>query len=372
MTSTPDSAWLRIIRGDARRPSERLAGAGLWALSIGYGVALHLHLAGYHLGIARRSVLPVTVVSVGNLTVGGTGKTTASLAIARWLLSQGKRVALLSRGYRGRGERQAAVVSGGSGPLLDVEAAGDEAYLAAQKLPDLRVLAGKDRRVTGKLAVEQLGVDAIVLDDGFQYQRLQRDLDIVLVDALAPFGYDFLVPRGLLREPPEHIARADAVWLTHSDLVKEEELGRIRARVTSFAPKARIWETIHAPVRLRRLDGKEEVEPDALRGRPVCALSSLGNPRSFEQTLARLGAELVTAVRFPDHHRYRGEELYQVAQGQAAEAEWIVTTEKDAVRMPTQELGKPIWILEVELAGCTESTGLAEEMRCLLRAKNKI
>jgi tetraacyldisaccharide 4'-kinase len=192
---------------------------------------------------------------------------------------------------------------------------------------------------------------------------------VVLVDALAPFGYDSLVPRGLLREPARHLARADAVWVTHCDLVRGQDLEGILLRVGRLAPGARVWETVHAPVRLRRLEGQGERDPQELRGRRVCALSGLGNPLGFERTLERLGAVIVGRARFPDHHAYREEELREVAAGEAAGAEWIVTTEKDAVRLPGGSVGKPIWSLEVELAGKGGAPGLSEELGCLVREK---
>jgi tetraacyldisaccharide 4'-kinase len=363
-----DSWWLRVVRGEARTPGQRLAAAGLWALSVGYGLALRAHLAGYRLGVARRTRFPALVISIGNLTTGGTGKTTASLAVARWLCEQGRRVAYLSRGYRGAGEREALIVSEGFGPLLPVEAAGDEAYLVSRALPEVFVLVGKDRRRTGALALEK-GADALVLDDGFQYQRLERDLDLVLVDALIPFGYDFLLPRGLLREPPSHLARADGVWLTHSDLVRRSDLEALRARVQSLAPGARLWETAHRPVLLRGLTRDDAVAPEAVRGRRVCALSGLGNPLAFERSLERLGAQVVARVRFPDHHPYRADELREVLPAQASRAEWIVTTEKDAVRMPEGDFDKPVWALAVELAGGPGAPALSEELGWLLAAK---
>ena len=215
MTGGEDRIWQRIVRGDLHSLGDRLTAAGLRGLSVGYGLALQVHLGCYRLGLARRTRLPALVISIGNLTVGGTGKTTACLAVADYLHRQGHRVAVLSRGYRGEGEQGAHIVSHGVGPVVGVHQAGDEPYLMARALPGVSVLVGRDRRRTGALAVGQLGATAVVLDDGFQYQRLERDLDIVLVDALLPFGYDALVPRGLLREPVSHLARADAVWLTH-------------------------------------------------------------------------------------------------------------------------------------------------------------
>jgi tetraacyldisaccharide 4'-kinase len=362
MTGAADHSWLRIVRGDLRHPTDRLAAAGLRALSWGYGAALRAHLAGYRLGLARRTRLPALVVSIGNLTVGGTGKTTSCLAVASWLRDQGRRAAVLSRGYRGSAEGTALVVSTGEGPLTGVEAAGDEPYLMAQSLPGVSVLVGRDRRRTGAMAVDTLGADTIVLDDGFQYQRLVRDLDIVLVDALAPFGYDALIPRGLLREPVSHLARANAIWLTHCDLVDREARTAIRARVGGAAPGGRVWETVHAPVGLQRLGSGERLAPAALRGRRVCGLSSLGNPVAFERSLIMLGAELAATVRFPDHHRYSPEEVREVCR---AEGEWIVTTRKDAARLPQEALTKPAWVLEIALAAAPEATSAAEEFAWL-------
>lgn len=389
MISSPKGLWERVVRGEPTAPAERLAAAGLWVLSVGYGLALKAHLTAYRLGLARRTRFPVPVISVGNLTVGGTGKTTAALAVARWLQEQGRRVAYLSRGYRGHGENRALIVSEGLGPLLPVTAAGDEPYMVARLLPEVFVLVGKDRRRTGALALEKLGADAIVLDDGFQYQRLARDVDLVLVDALMPFGYHcteaamaaaepsgsaskrsaYLLPRGLLREPPANLTRADGVWLTHSDLVRRDDLEALRARVQSLAPRSRVWEAAHIPVRLRQLGTDDEVEPEQLSGQLVCALSSLGNPVAFERSLEKVGAEVVTRLRFPDHYPYRADELREALRAQPVEARWVVTTEKDAVRIPQEALVRPVWALRVELAGRPGGPTLSEELTCLLREK---
>lgn len=364
-----ERAWQRIVRGEINSRGDRLTAAGLRALSGMYGLALRAHLGAYRWGLARRTRLAARVISLGNLTVGGTGKTTSCVAVARYLRQQGERVAVLSRGYRGQGEGGARIVSRGAGPIVSVQEAGDEPYLMARALPEVSVLVGRDRRRTGAVAVEKLGATALVLDDGFQYQRLERDLDIVLVDALLPFGYDFLVPRGLLREPVSHLARADAVWLTHCDLVRRDDLEAIRARVEQAAAGARVWEARHAPVGLTSLSGEMRYEPEALHGIRVCALSSLGNPAAFERALERLGADMVPA-RFPDHHPYTVEEVQAVARRKDG-AEWIVTTEKDAVRLPAEALAKPVWVLEVALAGRPGGPSLAEEMECLLKATNK-
>lgn len=363
--------WEWLLRGEGEGPWERLAEMGLWGLSVLYGAALRGHLAGYRCGLAKRTRLPATVISIGNLTLGGTGKTTATVATAKWLAERGRRVAVLSRGYRGAGEKGGVVVSEGFGPLVGPGDAGDEPYLMAKELPGVFVLAGKDRRRTGRRAVEEFGAQVVVLDDGFQYQRLVKDVEVALVDALEPFGYDFLVPRGRLREPVRHLARADAVWITHSDLVRQKDLAQVKRRVTEVARSARVWEAVHAPVRLRRLDEEGEAQPDAMRGRRVFALSSVGNPAAFERTVQRLGAVLVGRARFPDHHEYRVEELREVARGEGALVEWILTTAKDAVRLPEEAFDRPAWCLEVELAGREGRATLSEELSCLLEENEK-
>jgi tetraacyldisaccharide 4'-kinase len=370
MRREEDSRWARLVRGEARGVWDNLATLGLSAASKVYGAALRLHHAGYRVGMARRTRLPATVISIGNLTLGGTGKTVAAIAVARWLSERGRRVAVLSRGYRGEAERRGAVVSEGFGPLVGVTESGDEPYLMARTLPGVFVLAGKDRRRTGRWAVADLGADTLVLDDGFQYQRLVKDHEVVLVDALEPFGYHFLVPRGLLREPLRHLARADAVWITHSDLVRERDLQDVRARVEELAPAARIWESVHAPVRLRPLAGEGERDPRALHGRSVVALSSLGNPAAFERGLEKLGAVVVERARFPDHHGYRAEDLQQLSAEGGPRSDWIVTTQKDAVRLPRDGLDRPVWILEIALAGRAGGPTLSEELSCLLGAGN--
>jgi tetraacyldisaccharide 4'-kinase len=241
--------------------------------------------------------------------------------------------------------------------------------MMARALSGVSVLVGKDRRRTGREAIERTGAQVLVLDDGFQYQRLVKDVEIVLVDALAPFGYDFLVPRGRLREPVGSLARANAVWLTHADLVRERDLAELRARVEALAPKARVWEARHEPVRLRRLEGTEEEGVGALRGRRVVALSSVGNPVAFERTLGQLGAVVVGRARFPDHHRYRREDVRGLPSERPEDL--VVTTEKDAVRLPTGGIGREVWVLEVDLEGRVEGRGLSEELAWLLDAQRR-
>ncbi|HOS43827.1 MAG TPA: tetraacyldisaccharide 4'-kinase [Armatimonadota bacterium] len=296
--------------------------------------------------IGGKTRLPVAVISVGNLSMGGTGKTLAVLKLARELAAAGKKVVILSRGY-GRVSREAmAVVSTESGVRLTPEEAGDEPYLLAVSLPGVPVLVGTNRRETGRYALEHFHPEVLLLDDGFQYWRLHRDTDIVLLDALQPAAREALAPRGLFREPWSHLRRAHEVWVTHAGLASPAQLAHVQRRIAVFAPRARVRYTEHRPITLRALDGARA--PLALlRGRRVLALSGLGHPAEFEQMLETLGAA-VTPCRFPDHHRYSVDDLAGI-QAQLTGDMLLVTTPKDAIRLP-HDLPLPLLVVEVEMA----------------------
>jgi tetraacyldisaccharide 4'-kinase len=322
-----------------------LAG-GLSALSWLYRGGLEANLLGYRLGLLKRTRLGAFVISVGNLTSGGTGKTSATQLIARALMQAEVRVAVLSRGHGGR---SAGVVSDGARVLMTAQESGDEPLLTARALPGVPVLVGKDRRVTGAQAIRDFGAQALVLDDGFQYWRLVKDSEIVLVDALNPFGNGRVLPRGLLREPLGHIRRCHAVWITHADLADRGAVEALRERLRRLHPQATLAEARHRPTAIRELGGDAPIPLDRLRGLRVTALSSIGNPAAFEMTLERLGA-LVAPLRFPDHHAYAPRDLEQVFARACSSTDAILTTEKDAIRLPAVSGPLPIWILRVEMA----------------------
>jgi len=345
-----------VTRSDRRGLGLALARAGLTMLSGVYASALY----GYR-ALLRVGALPVAragapVISIGNLALGGTGKTSATLAVCRALLDAGARPAVLSRGHgRRSGRGRAIVVSRGAGPVVTWEEAGDEPYLLGSKLPGALVLVGKDRRQTAAQAIA-LGADVLVLDDGFQYWRLAKDFEVALLDCLDPFGGGRLFPRGTLREPVGHLRRAHAVWLTHADLVSDARRSAIQSEVRRLHPEAALLLTRHRPLALRAWPGGEEIGVDALRGRRVCALSSIGNPVSFEGLLAAMGAEVIGA-RFPDHHRFRAEDVKEVVTAMRGGAEILVTTEKDQIRLPAAAVGAPIWVLSVEMC-CLDGSPL--------------
>jgi tetraacyldisaccharide 4'-kinase len=325
--------WLALLR-----PASRL-----------YGAAVSVRSVLFQRGILASRRLPVPVISVGNLVVGGTGKTPFVEMLARRLAARGHRVAVILRGYRGR-SRRPAIISDGQTLVLEPPHAADEACLLARRLEGVAVLTGVDRYRVGQLAVERCATEVIVLDDGFQHRRLYRDLDIVLLDAGNPFGYDRLIPSGLLREPPAGLGRADMVVLAHAEA--PVDLDAVRARVRRYAPKAGVAVAAHRPVELVGLDG-DRLAVDRLGGERVLAFCGIANPARFHAMLRRLGGVLVAHRVYPDHHVYSSADLEQVwAAASEAGASMIVTTEKDLVkvlRLPRRRSPAPLYALSIAL-----------------------
>jgi len=307
--------------------------------------------AGFRAGAALRGALydarwlaiaraPAPVVSIGNLAAGGAGKTPAALAVAVRLAARGRRVALLSRGY-GAARSDARVVADGTRLLLGAEEGGDEPVLAARRVPGLAVLCGPRRAELALRAVETLGADALLLDDGFQHRALARDLDVVVLDAANPFGNGHLLPRGPNREPRAALARAGLLWLSRVDQADPAALEPLRALAREATGRAPV-ESRHAPVEL--VDGllAAPLGLGALRGRRVLLLSGLARPGGFRRTVEGLGAEIALERVFPDHHRFTPAELDEVFRAaDAARCERVVTTEKDAVRLEPASAADP-------------------------------
>jgi tetraacyldisaccharide 4'-kinase len=320
---------LALMRGDLRGPGPAAARLGLWVLSLLYGLGIRVYRLLYTAGLLKRARLRPVVISVGNLTVGGTGKTTAVQRVVRTLTGAGMRCVVLSYGYRAGTRNSVGVVSDEERVLMDVGDSGDEAGLLAMSLPGTPVVIGRRRAISGAEADRLFHPDVLVCDDAFQYWRLERDVDILLVDAVEPWGYGHLLPRGLLREPRSAARRAHAVLITHADLAEPSALARLRGELGHL--KAPVWTCRHAPDALAAVSGPAR-SLDELKGLPVLAVSSLGDPASFEETLRRLGAE-VTPRRFPDHHRYTEEDVADVRFEAEKSGRAVVTTPKDAVKL---------------------------------------
>lgn len=279
----------------------------------------------------RRAGVPV--VSVGNLTVGGTGKTPCVEYLARRFRDWGMRVAILSRGY--------GVEHGPN----------DEALVLEDNLPDVPHLQGRDRAALAATAVEELESEVLILDDGFQHRRLSRDFDIVLVDATNPWGFGRLLPRGLLREPISSLRRADAVLVTRCDQAPDKEVAAIMNRIRRECPDKPVVATSHRPTGWLR-HGRDDAPVDAFRGRAAAGFCGLGNPDAFRRSLTDIGCDVRDFRTFPDHHSYSRadvDDLCRWADGKSP-AMPLVTTQKDLVKLRAAALGThELWALRIGL-----------------------
>jgi tetraacyldisaccharide 4'-kinase len=274
------------------------------------------------------------VISVGNLTVGGTGKTPFVAWIARWLLEHGTAVTIISRGYGSRNGQP-----------------NDEALELAARLPGVPHIQNPDRVAAAREAIRNNLQQVMILDDAFQHRRLARDLDIVLLDALEPFGYDRLLPRGLLRETVEGLSRAHVVALSRSDAVTSQEKSKIEKRVHRIAPNATWLELVHRPVRFVTTSG-QTLELSAFRDRPAAAFCGIGNPAGFWHTLASIGIHSANPLELPDHCAYGPRDMAKIAAWLKAQPdiEDVICTRKDLVKFSRDELnGKRLWALDIEL-----------------------
>ena len=326
----------------------------LGGLALLYDAGLEAYLAAERVGLRRRERLPVSVISIGNLTVGGTGKTPMTQWLCRRLSAEGKRVAVLSRGHGGASQ-SIRLVSGTDGQvLLSAADAGDEPNLLAQTLPGVPVLVGKDRRLSGREALRLFDLDMLVLDDGFQYWQLTRDLDIVLLDARRPFDNGFPLPRGLLREPKRHLSRAGVVVVTRAGRLNEAERMELTAQVALLAPNARLFFADHAPTGFIRAEALSSplLPLSLLSGVPVGAVSAIAQPASFVNALIGSGAVVVSEAAWADHQAITEAEAHRVVKSALlAGADALVMTEKDAVKWPfSANSPLPLYALRVGMA----------------------
>ena len=319
--------------------------AFLKVLSFLFALVVSVRYLLYKAGVLRRYPLGIQVISIGNVTAGGTGKTPVTELFARTLAAKGRKVAILSRGYR---RKEASwwqrmftqvidpplVVSDGKRVRLDSAVGGDEPYMLASNLPGVAVVVDRDRVKAGRYAIKRLGCDTIILDDGFQYQRLKHSVEVVLVDATNPFGNGNMLPRGILREPVRHLKRADLIFLTKCRGDVSETVAEIR----KYNKKAEIVKCSHSPKVLKDVWSREEFPLSWLEGKTVCTLSGIASPKGFENSLRNLGAKVVWCERYADHHRYDPSEiLYALNRTADMGSDALVTTEKDAVRFPRFE-----------------------------------
>ncbi len=323
-----------------------LAPLGLLSFFYGWAVSLRVYL--YRQNFFTIRSLACQVVSVGNITLGGTGKTPFVILIAEMLKRKELRVGILSRGYKGNFRGSFQAVSDGQETLLKSSQAGDEPYLLSRKLKGIPVIVGKKRWQSGQYAIDRFQTEILILDDGFQYLALKRDVNLLLIDAARPFGNGYLFPRGVLREPLNELSRADAIILTKARGCDNVQI--LKNNLTKTVKGIPVFQAEYAPGEIQ-VAGKEiSFPPEYLGGKTVLAFSGIAQPGSFQQTLQQLRARIVEFAVFPDHHRYRPQEMEGLAhKARELGVEALVTTEKDLARCHGLEpRAIPLWGVSIQ------------------------
>jgi tetraacyldisaccharide 4'-kinase len=319
--------------------------------TVPYGFVVGLRNLAYDRGLFRSEHSSIPVVSLGNLTTGGTGKTPFAAFVARWFRQHGIRVCFVSRGYG----------AGDSG-------CNDEALVLDQLCPDVPHLQNAERIAAARVAVEELDSQLLILDDGFQHRRIARDLDIVLIDATNPWGFGHLLPRGLLREPVASLHRAGLAVITRVDQVARDPVDEIYRAIESANPRCPIVEVIFPPVRLINSSGAAS-ELESLHGREIAAFCGIGNPQAFHAGLEGLGLNVNAFRTFPDHHRYSRCDIDDLARwGESTDVSAIVTTQKDLVKIGLAALGgKALWAVEIGTEILAGKDRLEDHLKAVLR-----
>jgi tetraacyldisaccharide 4'-kinase len=317
----------------------------LYLLSLPYGGAVRTRSFFYSLQWLKTKTLPCPVISVGNITVGGTGKTPLVMALAKRLMAKEIVVAILSRGYK-RTKTSESVVSDGKTIFLSPEESGDEPFLMAKACRGTPVLVGKNRFANGRIALQRLGVKGLILDDGYQHLSLYRDINILLIDSRIGFGDRHLLPRGTLREPLSQLRRANLFLLTKAE--DPETYQPLEKEIYEIHPGAQVFHSYYEPVSLVGPQEEQE-ELHSLKGKKILALSGIAHPADFSSMLRKCGMKIVREAIFPDHHFYTTKDLSYI-EDKAKGADGIVTTEKDMVKLKILNIDHlPIRALRIEV-----------------------
>jgi len=354
-----------VIFGRAKGFRATLMRLAMHGLSWLFRLVVFIRLWRFRSGWKRQTHLGVLTVAIGNLTVGGTGKTPVVELLAKSLQNRGRSVAILSRGYKSKkldqpqkwktaagnsipGEKMPKVVSTGNALLLDSRYAGDEPFMLARNLDGVSVVVDKNRVKGARFAISQLGCDTLLLDDGMQYLKLAHAIDIVLIDSGSPFGTEYLLPRGTLREPAKNLRRASYILITKCDGSSQEALIK---RIRRYNRTAEIMECTHGPIYLENVFTRERKPLEELKNKWVGAISAIAVPEAFEGSLTRLGARVEIRRRFSDHHRFSKKDVEKFMQRCVErDMDMILTTEKDAVRFPRpSSIDVPVYFLRIEV-----------------------
>ncbi|MBC8868141.1 MAG: tetraacyldisaccharide 4'-kinase [Planctomycetes bacterium] len=350
------STFRDLVSGRRRGLSAALTRGILAACEVPYSLAVRARNASYDLRISKTHRVNVPVVSVGNLTMGGTGKTPMVAWLARWFGDHDVKVAIVSRGYGARDRSQ-----------------NDEALELAQKLPGVPHLQNPDRVSAARQAINEQDCGLVLLDDAYQHRRIHRDLDIVLIDAFEPFGFEHVFPRGTLREPRSALARADVVALSRADALTPDQRKAIRNRVRKLAPDADWFEVVHRPTNLISGTG-EESAIDTLSGQRVAAFCAIGNPAGFRHTILECGLDVADFREFPDHHPFVQEDVVELADWakRLDNVAAILCTHKDLVKINRPLIGRhPLRALGIELEVCIGKSELEAKLQRLIPEMNR-
>ncbi|MDP6503807.1 MAG: tetraacyldisaccharide 4'-kinase, partial [Planctomycetota bacterium] len=335
-------AVLEIIHGQRTGLGPSVAKGFLWIASGAYRLGAGFRNALYDLSLKRAGSVDAKVISVGNLTVGGTGKTPMVEWLGRWVLQRGYRVVVLSRGY---GQKKADTVGTVPGAM------NDEGLLLQANLDNIHLVLSPDRLRAAETALEHIDPkpECFIMDDGFQHRRLARNLDILLIDALNPFGYDHVLPRGLLREPKKNLRRADVIVITRSDQIEKGDLGELKNQIRILVPEAPLLTAAHRLKGILQCSDLSPIGSGWLKGKRIYAFCGLGNPEGFRRELDNLGGEVITCEEFPDHHWYSDEEFQGIVdRAEEANADLLLTTQKDAVKFdPELDVDLPFLCLRI-------------------------
>ncbi len=335
------------MTGEGSAPLISLTTA-LYTISLLYGAGQKLRQFAYRQRVIPSHQLPCKVICVGNISVGGTGKTPMTMHVAQEIQQLGYKAAIISRGYRGSAENHGGIVSDGKSICMGPEQAGDEPYMIARRLREIPVIIGKNRYAAGMLAVKKFQPDVMVLDDGFQHLRLKRDIDLVLLDHALPFGNAHLLPRGILREPISSLARGTACILTRYPAGTEEPATSSIDLIKKYTPPNRVFTSSHDPycygvksgeqISLNRaIDRYSRQKIDGLKKETIFGFSGIARNADFQNTVKGLGFNTTGFLEFSDHHRYSAHDLsYIQSKAERAGARCLITPEKDLVRLSPQ------------------------------------
>ena len=318
----------------------------LTLLSLVFLLGVYIRVFLYRFGFFKTEKLNCRVVSIGNLTVGGTGKTPLIFEMAKRLREKGEGVVVVSRGYKGSKANEVTIASHGDGPLVSWEEVGEEPFWLARRCKGIPVLVGKNRYRVGQFALKKLKPTVILLDDGFQHLKLHRDLNLLLIDCTAPFGNGYLLPRGPLREPLSHMNRASGVVLTRVN--QAQDLEGIKQKIEPWVQGKPIFHLNFFPVGFLSLGTEMEAGLTLIKEKKVLAISGIGNPFNFHQTLHELEPKEILEKVYPDHHHYSRRDFEEILEA-GKKVNFIITTEKDSVKLePFLEKETSLWVLRIE------------------------